>query len=74
MGTDIPSDTHCHFQLYGQLKPSSLNEYEMQLLEMEIEDPTGARVPHKAPLGMDAVLLSKNCGLLYQTTQLKGLK
>jgi transmembrane E3 ubiquitin-protein ligase len=72
--TDVPADTHCHFQLYGQLIPSPLSDYEMNRLESEMEKPTGVQTPSKPPLSMDAVLLSKNCGLIYQATHLKGTK
>lgn len=71
---DVPAETHCHFHLYGQLAPSPISENEMLLLESEMRTPTGVYTPTRPPVLMDAVLLSKNCGLLYQANHLKGMK
>ncbi len=46
----------------------------MKELEDEIDNPTGITTVSRPPMHMDGILISKNCGLLLQLKDVKGLK
>ncbi|KAI0071333.1 hypothetical protein K474DRAFT_1607089 [Panus rudis PR-1116 ss-1] len=66
--------TKCSFALFGQLEPSYVPQHLMKELEDEIDNPTGISTITPPPLLMKGVLLSKNCGMLFEfdTTGLKS--
>lgn len=46
----------------------------MQELEEEIQNPSGITTISPPPLSMTGVLVSKECGLLYEITETEGLR
>jgi hypothetical protein len=46
----------------------------MQELEEEIKKPTGSATIKMPKLSMDAILVSKECGILYQIYDTEGLR
>ena len=43
-------------------------------LEQELKEPTGANTPTRPPLLMDAILLSRDCGLMIEIDKAEGLR
>ena len=79
----IPSDgacaddepkTSCPFTFYGQIHPVPVPAVLMQELEEEVQNPTGAATVKPPPLSITGLLLSKECGLLYEITETEGLR
>lgn len=64
----------CDFTFHFQLKPSAIHPHEMAELEAELDNPTGLSTVRAPPLVLDAVLVSKNCGILIEMRNAKGLK
>lgn len=46
----------------------------MKELEDEIDNPTGISTVSRPPMNMEGILVSKNCGLLLQLKEVRGLK
>jgi len=46
----------------------------MQELEDEIQNPTGINTVKAPPLSLSAILISKNCGILYEIVEIEGLR
>ena len=46
----------------------------MDELESELDNPTGVTTARAPPLVLDGVLISKNCGILLEAREAKGLK
>ena len=46
----------------------------MQELEDEIDKPTGIATVAPPPLTMEGVLVSRNCGILYEFKKTTGVK
>ncbi|KAF8508917.1 hypothetical protein JB92DRAFT_2950348 [Gautieria morchelliformis] len=64
----------CDFSFHLQLKPSNLGRLLMEELESELESPTGVTTAQAPPLILDGILISKNCGILLEIRDAKGLK
>jgi transmembrane E3 ubiquitin-protein ligase len=64
----------CSFSLYAQLQPTYLSEAEMCELEDELQNPTGATTARRPKLSLDGLLLSQNCGILYEVKDTEGLR
>lgn len=70
---DAPK-TSCPFTLHAQIHPVSVPEYLMQELEDELQNPTGISTVSTPKLSISGILLSKECGLLYEITNSEGLR
>jgi len=68
---EIPA---CDFTFHFQLEPSPIPPYLMRELESEIDNPTGISTVKAPPLILDGAFISKNCGILLQADQGKGVK
>jgi len=64
----------CSFAIYAQLEPTYLSEVEMRELEDELQNPTGASTVRRPKLELDGLLLSQNCGIMYEVKDTEGLR
>ncbi|KAH9926336.1 uncharacterized protein BXZ73DRAFT_49527 [Epithele typhae] len=72
--TDDSLKTNCSFQFYAQLDPTNVPEEQMRELEREFEEPTGITTVRAPELALEAVLLSQDCGLLYEVQHATGVQ
>ncbi|KAK2463660.1 hypothetical protein APHAL10511_004411 [Amanita phalloides] len=70
---DAPK-TACRFALYAQIKPVPVPSILMQELEEEIKRPTGRATVGVPRLLIDGMLISKECGILYEIHNTEGLR
>ncbi|KJA28091.1 hypothetical protein HYPSUDRAFT_34432 [Hypholoma sublateritium FD-334 SS-4] len=73
-GNDEEPKTTCPFTLHAQIHPSHIPEYLMQELESEIQKPTGISTVAPPKLSISGVLLSKECGIMYELKNTEGLR
>lgn len=66
--------TACRFAVYAQIRPVPVPETLMQELEEEIKRPTGSSTIKIPRLSIDGVMISKECGILYQIEDTEGLR
>lgn len=66
--------TTCPFTFHAQIHSVEVPEYLMQELEAELQQPTGVWTVPPPKLTISGVLLSKECGILYQLTNTEGLR
>ncbi|THH29492.1 hypothetical protein EUX98_g4697 [Antrodiella citrinella] len=66
--------SRCSFQFFSQLNSTSLPLPVLQEIEQEIDKPTGISVVGSPPLIMQGVLISRNCGILYELKEMTGVK
>lgn len=66
--------TTCPFTLYGQLIPTDVPAHLMKELEAELEHPTGINTVQRPDLNINGVLISRECGMLYEIKEAEGLK
>ncbi|EIW79060.1 hypothetical protein CONPUDRAFT_107113 [Coniophora puteana RWD-64-598 SS2] len=72
-GEEEPLFSSCGFNFYAQLAPLALPVARMAIVEEEIQHPTG--LPVDIPqLDFRGVLLSRECGLLYQMHSTEALR
>lgn len=71
---DEDAHTACPFTFFAQIHPVPVPEFLMQELEEEIQNPSGITTISPPPLSMTGVLVSKECGLLYEITETEGLR
>lgn len=64
----------CAFVLRAQLAPSDVPVADMQLLEEELVHPTGISTVHRPKLVLDAVLVSRECGMVIKVEEAEGLR
>jgi transmembrane E3 ubiquitin-protein ligase len=64
----------CPMLLFGQIHPSSIPQEEMLELEEEYRKPTGIHTVTPPKLEVDILLLSKECGILYEMKNLEGTR
>ncbi|THH03274.1 hypothetical protein EW145_g6386 [Phellinidium pouzarii] len=69
-----PPKTTCPFILFAQLVPTSVPQDLMQELEREMENPTGITTVRRPELKMNAILMSKECGIMLEMREAEGLK
>ncbi|KAK0434656.1 hypothetical protein EV421DRAFT_1839657 [Armillaria borealis] len=69
---DITSS--CPFALYAQIDPVSISEHEMQLLEDEMQHPKGLPTVSPPKLSVSGVLISKECGIMFEIRETEGLR
>ncbi|KAI5124239.1 hypothetical protein M0805_005088 [Coniferiporia weirii] len=72
--TEDPPKTTCPFVLFGQLVPTLVPQELMQELENEMDNPTGITTVLRPELKMNAVLMSKECGIMLEVREAVGLK
>jgi len=64
----------CPFTLYAQIDWVEVSEALMQELEDEIQKPTGIWTVATPKLSIGGLLVSKECGVLYEVTNTEGLR
>ena len=64
----------CQFQFYGQLRRNDVSLPQLEELEEEIDHPTGITTIRQPRMLLKGVLMSKNCGVLYELPELTGMK
>ena len=72
--SDDGPKSSCSFVFFGQLSATSVSQDLMKELEDEIDNPTGIATVSRPPSIMNGILLSKNCGILYEFPEVTGLK
>ncbi|KAF8967642.1 hypothetical protein BDZ97DRAFT_1802585 [Flammula alnicola] len=73
-GNDEGPKTTCPFIFQAQIHPVAVPEYLMQDLENELQNPTGIWTVPPPKLSVTGLLLSKECGILYEVTNTEGLR
>ncbi|KAF8817515.1 hypothetical protein BYT27DRAFT_7199045 [Phlegmacium glaucopus] len=73
-GNDEAPKTSCPFTFHAQIHPVGVPDYLMQELEDELQNPTGISTVSAPKLSISGVLLSKECGILYEITNSEGLR
>ncbi|KAI0039213.1 hypothetical protein FA95DRAFT_1567290 [Auriscalpium vulgare] len=68
------SATGCTFAVRAQLAPSNISATDMEELEEELVHPTGVSTVARPRLVLDAVLLSRECGLVIKVEEAEGLR
>ena len=71
---DETPKTRCPFTFFGQIHPAAIPEYLMQELESELQNPTGIWTIPTPKLSISGLLLSKECGVLYEVKNTEGLR
>lgn len=71
---DETPKTGCSFKFFGQIHASRVPLYLMKELEDEIDNPTGITTVRPPEMKLTGVLISKNCGILYELPDIDGLK
>ncbi|KAI0351865.1 hypothetical protein OH77DRAFT_1486589 [Trametes cingulata] len=71
---DDSPKTKCSFRFFAQLPPSNVPKELMDELEKEIDEPTGITTVKAPELALDGVLLSQNCGILYEIKNAIGIQ
>ncbi|KAI0343001.1 hypothetical protein BDW22DRAFT_1356560 [Trametopsis cervina] len=66
--------TSCSFKFFGQVIPSTVPLSLLQELEDEINNPTGISTVKPPDMKINGLLISRNCGILYELPQMEGLK
>ncbi|KAG6827207.1 hypothetical protein H0H92_012791 [Tricholoma furcatifolium] len=71
---DDPPKSSCPFTFFAQLHPTTVPEYLMQELEDEIQKPTGLWTISPPKLSANGLLLSKECGVMFEMNDTEGLR
>lgn len=71
---DEPPKSMCPFTFYAQLHAVNVSEDLMQELEEEAQRPTGISTVKPPKLTLTGLLISKECGLMYQLVKTEGLR
>ncbi|KAJ4479660.1 hypothetical protein C8J55DRAFT_74855 [Lentinula edodes] len=71
---DLPPKTACPFNLYAQIDTMDVPAYVIEAHEEEIQRPTGIRTNLPTRLTMKSILISKECGVLYEISNMEGLR
>jgi transmembrane E3 ubiquitin-protein ligase len=66
--------TSCSFKFFGQVHPSRVPLHLLTELESEMDTPTGISTVRPPEMKFTGVLVSKNCGILYEFPDIEGLK
>ncbi|TDL23846.1 hypothetical protein BD410DRAFT_768564 [Rickenella mellea] len=72
--SDEAPRTTCPFNFYGQIVPTDIPLFYMKELEAELDHPTGVTTMQRPELKLNGVLISKECGMLYEMKEGIGLK
>ncbi|KAI8974598.1 hypothetical protein BD414DRAFT_498160 [Trametes punicea] len=70
---DSPS-TKCTFRLFAQLEETNVPKELMDELEKELDEPTGITTVKAPELALDGVLLSQDCGMLFELKHAVGVQ
>ena len=70
---DNPKTT-CSFLVFGQLVPTSVSKERLDELEAEMDDPQGISTVSRPEMKMNAILLSKDCGIMIEMHDGDGMK
>ena len=72
--TDEGAKVSCQFTLHAQIHPVPVPDYLMQALENELQNPTGITTVPAPKLSISALLVSKECGIMYEMKNTEGLR
>ncbi|KAI0703928.1 hypothetical protein C8Q76DRAFT_752964 [Earliella scabrosa] len=72
--TDDSPKTKCSFRLFAQLDASDVPKEQMEELESEFNEPTGITTVRAPELSLEGVLLSQDCGILYEIKHAVGVQ
>ncbi|KZT68761.1 hypothetical protein DAEQUDRAFT_765968 [Daedalea quercina L-15889] len=72
--SDEPPKARCSFRFYGHLEPTEVPEDLMKQLEQETEKPTGIWTVRPPEMKLNGVLVSQDCGVLFNLKETTGLK
>ena len=67
-------ETGCEFVVHVQIEPSSISAHLMQVLEDELQKPTGMWTAQRPPLRLNGMFVSPHCGILYRLHDAEGLR
>ncbi|TBU30076.1 hypothetical protein BD311DRAFT_755258 [Dichomitus squalens] len=71
---DESPKTKCLFRFFGQLDVTTVPKELMDELENEIDEPTGITTVRAPELSLEGVLLSQDCGILYEIKHAIGVQ
>ncbi|EJF60599.1 hypothetical protein BD309DRAFT_958957 [Dichomitus squalens] len=71
---DESPKTKCLFRFFGQLDVTTVPKELMDELENEIDEPTGITTVRAPELSLGGVLLSQDCGILYEIKHTVGVQ
>ncbi|KAI0644285.1 hypothetical protein C8Q79DRAFT_913528 [Trametes meyenii] len=71
---DETPKTKCSFKLFAQLKGSDVPKELMDELESEIGEPTGITTVKSPEFSLEGVMLSQDCGILYEVKHVLGVQ
>ena len=74
MSEDDSPKTKCSFRLFAQLAASNVPKELMDELESEFDEPTGITTIRAPELSLEGVLLSQDCGMLYEIQHTIGVQ
>ncbi|KAF5353145.1 hypothetical protein D9758_008759 [Tetrapyrgos nigripes] len=72
--TDDETPTNCTFSVFAQLNSVNIPKALMEEYEQEVQQPTGIRAVNPPRLSLKTVLLSRECGMLYEFDDMEGLR
>ncbi|THH13747.1 hypothetical protein EW146_g6501 [Bondarzewia mesenterica] len=64
----------CPFSVYAQLTSTHVSEEQMRELEDELQHPTGASTVRRPKLILNGILLSRDCGMMFEVNDAEGLR
>ena len=70
---ESPKST-CPFTFHAQIVPADIPEELMLELEDELQKPTGRWIVATPKLSIGGILLSPECGILYEVVDTEGLR
>lgn len=73
MSDETPKST-CPFTFYGHIDSVAVPEILMQEMEEELQRPTGIWTVAPPKLSMTGLLVSQECGLMYEIVNTEGLR
>lgn len=71
---DEASKTLCPFSLYITLNPVKVPEKLLREYEEEIQRPAGIWTVSPPPMSISGLLMSKECGILYEFHKAEGVR
>ena len=74
MYLDDGPKTECSFQLFGQIQRSDVPLASLKEVEDEIQEPTGISKIRAPDMKLQGVLVSQNCGMIYELPDISGMK
>ncbi|KAG6907134.1 hypothetical protein DXG01_010353 [Tephrocybe rancida] len=72
--SEEPPKSACPFTFYAQLHSVPVPEYLMQELEDEIQKPTGVWTISPPKLAANGLLVSRECGIMFEMNETEGLR